>query len=543
MSQEKMGKGGKQHSRKEKMHRKPSGSGRIFITYLLYFFHFIKDFLLNLFCKWYWTNQKVCPSLSRDEHFLTLSVVELAKMIRTRELTSYKLVESYINRINKINPVLNAVVDGPFMEALNEAKSIDMRIANGLVSDEEFNEKFLLGIPFTTKDSTAVNGKLHTLGLLSRKATRSKEDAECIRLVKEAGGIILATSNIPEVNKWQETRNLLIGQTNNPYDVRRTVGGSSGGEAALIAACGTAFGIGTDIGGSIRMPAFYCGIFGHKPTVGIVNTRGCTFRTGKEQSTMVVAGPMTRRASDLLPLMKILVGPENVKLLKLNDKVDVKKLRYFYIRESGELRCSNVASDLQKAMTKVIDHFGEIAESQPSAATLSSIQYTSKMWRYWMTQEPADFNNLLGNGVKLNGFIELTKKIIGKGEFTMASIYSLIDEYLPKENAAKVKEMTRKCDEDLTNLLGDDGILFYHSAPIPAPFHFTPLINVYNFTYWSLFNVLHVPATQVPLGLNSEGIPLGLQVIATRNRDKDCLAVAQELERIFNGWVPPFTFV
>lgn len=116
----------------------------------------------------------------------------------------------------------------------------------------------------------------------------------------------------------------MIGQTNNPYDIRRTVGGSSGGEAALIASCATAFGLGistenicqlcvlrkilflgTDIGGSIRMPAFYCGIFGHKPTVGIINTRGCTFRTGKEQSTMVVAGPMTRKACDLLPLMKV----------------------------------------------------------------------------------------------------------------------------------------------------------------------------------------------------------------------------------------------
>ncbi len=102
----------------------------------------------------------------------------------------------------QINPVLNAVVDGPFMEALNEAKSIDLKIEGGLITDEEFKEKPFLGIPFTTKDSTAVNGKLHTLGLLSRKSVRSKEDAECIRLVKQAGGIILATSNVPEVNKW-----------------------------------------------------------------------------------------------------------------------------------------------------------------------------------------------------------------------------------------------------------------------------------------------------------------------------------------------------
>lgn len=223
--------------------------------------------------------------------------------------------------------MLNAVVDGPFEDALEEAEQIDKRIANGEVSEAEFHEKPFLGVPFTTKDSTAVKGKLNTLGLVSRQTTKAKDDAECVLLTKKAGGIILATTNVPEVNKWQETRNNVIGQTNNPYDTRRTVGGSSGGEAALIASGASCFGLGilsfhikrfrefhqteffinagTDIGGSIRMPAFYCGIFGHKPTVGLINTRGCTFRTGKEPSTMVVAGPMTRYAKDLLPLFKV----------------------------------------------------------------------------------------------------------------------------------------------------------------------------------------------------------------------------------------------
>lgn len=95
---------------------------------------------------------------------------------------------------------------------------------------------------------------MHTLGLVSRKTTVSKEDAECVALAKKAGAIIIATTNIPEVNRWQETRNNLIGQTNNPYDIRRTVGGSSGGEGALISSCASVFGLGTDIGGSIRMP-------------------------------------------------------------------------------------------------------------------------------------------------------------------------------------------------------------------------------------------------------------------------------------------------
>lgn len=102
-----------------------------------------------------------------------------------------------------------------------------------------------------------VCGKLHTLGLLSRKQTTATEDAECVVMAKKAGAIIIATTNIPEVNKWQETRNNLIGQTNNPFDTRRTVGGSSGGEAALIASCASVFGLGTDIGGSIRMPGIF----------------------------------------------------------------------------------------------------------------------------------------------------------------------------------------------------------------------------------------------------------------------------------------------
>lgn len=89
-------------------------------------------------------------------------------------------------------------------------------------------------------------------------------------------------------------------------------------------------------------------------------------------------------------------------------------------------------------------------------------------------------------------------------------------------------------------MLGDDGILLYHSYTSTAPFHYTSLINIYNFSYWALFNVLHVPVTQVPLGLSADGLPLGIQVVATRNRDRDCLAVAAELERAFDGWRPPF---
>jgi len=240
---------------------------------LLALAHILSDRLLEFVLGWYLGDHKrvAGPPSLEQQSLLTKSAVELAQQIRERKLRSYDIVKAYCERIESVNRDLNAVVDGPFPEALEQAREIDRKLAKKEYTDEDFRRKPFLGVPFSTKDSTAVAGKLHTLGLVSRKTERSTEDAECVRLMKKSGAIIIATSNVPEVNKWIESRNMLIGGTNNPYDLRRSVGGSSGGEAALIAACCTGFGLGTDIGGSIRIPAFNCGVFGHKPTSGAVN--------------------------------------------------------------------------------------------------------------------------------------------------------------------------------------------------------------------------------------------------------------------------------
>lgn len=195
---------------------------------------------------------------------------------------------------------------------------------------------------------------------------------------------------------------------------------------------------------------------------------------------MVVVGPITRYAVDLLPLFKvrytfffwtefsiprescrsflvistfhfqILVDPKKAPALKLNEKVDVRKLKYYYIRESGEHKCTPVAKELQANMTKVIKHFESIAETKPVEIKLHGTEQATRLWRYWMTQEPASFSHLLGNGKRLNPFVELAKKLTFTSDFTMGAIYSLIDDVLPKENADKMKEVTRKCDEELT---------------------------------------------------------------------------------------------
>ncbi|XP_036317756.1 LOW QUALITY PROTEIN: fatty-acid amide hydrolase 2, partial [Rhagoletis pomonella] len=343
----------------------------------------------------------------------------------------------------------------------------------------------------------------------------------------------------PEVNKWIETRNILIGQTKNPYDFRRSVGGSSGGEASLISACCTAFGLGTDIGGSIRIPAFNCGIFGHKPSEGVVNMRGCTFRSGDEKNTMVSAGPMSRHADDLIPILKVLIEPKFKKQLRLDEAVNLKNLRYFYIPSNNMMHCNTVGSEEQMLMFKICNHFSNLSGAEVKLASLPHLELSGKMWRYWMTQEKTNFNKLLGNGATLNPFIELFKKLLGRSDFTMAAIYSLIDSLLPEEKEQQIREATRNCKKALDELLGDDGVLFFHSSPRTAPYHYYPLVKFTDFSYFSIFNVLRVPVTQVPMGLNNKGMPMGVQVVASEMNDRLCLHVAKELERTFGGWVPP----
>lgn len=173
------------------------------LGYVIFYAHILKDCLLEWFFAWFWADaRQPCPPLDDGCEWLQRSPFELAAMIRRRELTAQQLFEACMRRINQVNPVVNAIVDGPFADALDEVTRIDARIAAGAITDEEFGRQPLLGVPFTIKDSTAAMGRLHTLGLLSRRNARSDCDAECVRLVRKAGGILLATTNVPEVNMW-----------------------------------------------------------------------------------------------------------------------------------------------------------------------------------------------------------------------------------------------------------------------------------------------------------------------------------------------------
>lgn len=239
----------------------------------LLFIRYLIDLIIDKLFSLYYDQKRVYITKSKNPIVLE-SATSLARKIRKRELQVVDVVQAFIDRIEEVNPITNSLIDNRFEDALKEAKQIDLDISTGQIIDADFREKPFLGVPFTTKESTSVKGLSLTFGILKRRDKKAQYDADCVELLKKAGGICLGVSNIPQLNMWQETSNPIFGLTCNPYNTTRNVGGSSGGEASLLAAGGSPMGIGTDIGGSIRIPAFMCGVFGHKPTSHLISTRG-----------------------------------------------------------------------------------------------------------------------------------------------------------------------------------------------------------------------------------------------------------------------------
>lgn len=206
------------------------------------------------------------------------------------------MLKTFIERVQEVNPLLNCVVDERFTDAMKDAEEADRFIASGQWTEDEIaTKKPFLGVPISTKDCIKVKGMLNTSGLHWRRETRGDDDAPTIKAMRDAGAIPFAITNTSELCMWWESVNCVHGRTNNPYDTNRIVGGSSGGEGSIQGSAASPFGVGSDIGGSIRMPAYFNGIFGHKPSQFIINNDGqFPAPYSDEQKAMLSTGPMCR---------------------------------------------------------------------------------------------------------------------------------------------------------------------------------------------------------------------------------------------------------
>lgn len=474
------------------------------------------------------------------------SASTIAFKIRTKKITSEQVLDSYIARIKEVNPTLNCIVTNRFEEARKEARAADELIKSGTISEETLaKEKPFLGVPFTTKDCIAVKGLIHSSGLVCRKHIRAEEDAAAITRLKHAGAIPIALTNVSELCMWWESANHVHGRTKNPYDTSRIVGGSSGGEGCAQASAASAFGIGSDIGGSIRMPAFFNGIFGHKPSpLAVPNSGQYPEPITDEQNKFLGIGPMCRRAEDLLPILKVISN--NLPRLRLDEPVDIKKIKFYYQESDGGANMvSPVSPDIKELFGRINLHLEKAHGIKTSKVCFSRFVKSAPMWFANMKAPsgptfPEQLTNLKGC---INPWWELLKWIFGRSDHTFIGLATCLLEkggcrYGDDKHQYLVKERDALRLE-LLDILGDDGVLLYPTHPTAAPYHNQPLAKPFNFSYTGLINVLKLPATAIPMGLDRHGLPIGIQAVSNDGNDRLCLAVARELEKAFGGWTPP----
>ncbi|XP_046652428.1 fatty-acid amide hydrolase 2-like [Daphnia pulicaria] len=517
-----------------------------FVRLLLAVFFGIVQIISDAIYWFIYRNKEKTQLPAIEDPILLESATSLAKKIRTQKITSEEVVSVFINRIKAVNPIINCVVDNRFQLALKEAQKADKLIQSGEKDEETLElETPFLGVPFTIKDCFSVAGLHYTSGLVKRKDLIGQFDSDVVALMKKAGAIMLAITNVPELCMWWESLNNVYGRSRNPYDTNRTVGGSSGGEAGLLASGGSPFGIGSDIGGSIRLPAFFNGIFGHKPTSGIVSNHEQQPVAGKVLQTYLVTGPMSRFCSDLLPMYRILAA-DNTKKLKLDEKVSLSKIRYFYVEHFGKNPIlSRVHPDLKEAQRKVVRHIEKTYNVPVQKMKFPKLYHAMEMWSVKMTaagNPPFVAELAMGKG-QISLIAEFLKYCVGQCEHTLFALaMGLLEKLCPPSTHPLSVKMIEMCDElkkELQELLGDDGVLLVPPHPTASFYHNQSLTRPFDFAYVAIFNILGFPITQVPLGLGSWGVPLGVQVIGNLRNDHLTLAVAAELERAFGGWVSP----
>lgn len=234
------------------------------------------------------------------------SAVELAQLIKNRDIGCVELLDLYLARVAQYNPALNAIIVMDEARARARAQEADEALARG----EDWGP--LHGVPMTCKESYNVAGLPTTFGIPNYKDNVATTDALSIQRLKAAGAVIFGKTNVPLRLADFQSYNDIYGTTNNPWNVDRIPGGSSGGTAAALAAGLTGFDVGSDIGGSIRNPAHYCGVFGHKPTWGLMPPRGHALPGILAQPDLSVIGPLGRSADDLELGVRIMAGPDEI---------------------------------------------------------------------------------------------------------------------------------------------------------------------------------------------------------------------------------------
>jgi amidase len=479
------------------------------------------------------------------------TAVGCSAALKAKQVSAVELAQDAIARIERHDAKINAVCVRDFARGLEAARAADAALARG-------ETKPLLGLPMTVKESYNVAGLPTTWGFPPQKDFRPPEDALSITRVKDAGGVILGKTNVPVgLGDWQ-SYNDIYGTTNNPYDLGRTPGGSSGGSAAALAAGYGPLSLGSDIGGSLRVPAFHCGVFAHKPTFGLAAPRGHTpppFPPLPLDRGMAVIGPMARSAADLSLLLDVIAGPDpldtGVAYQLTLPRPRHNALKDFRVLVIDTDRVMPTSVSVHTAIEKLAGNLGKV-------------------------------------GVTVARESPLLPDFAASSRLYMRMLMSFLGAFFPPETIARVQAGAAQLRPDDTSLAAERlrGMVLSHRAwvldegaqgrlraqwrelfktfdavicpimPTPAyPHDHSPeqemrRIDIDGKPYpypdqlaWpGIATLPGLPATAIPVALSPEGLPIGVQIVGPWLEDRTPLRLAELIEREFGGFVPPPAF-
>lgn len=471
------------------------------------------------------------------QSILDLDATELAAKIKQGEYTSYDVVSTYVTHLEKANKHINCLTFDRFDLAKQEAREADLAIQSGQVVGR------LHGVPISIKDCFHVAGMATTSGLPHRKDWIEEQDAEAVALLKQEGAIIIGKTNTPALCFCQETDNKLHGKTNNPWDLSRTSGGSSGGEGALIAVGGAAVGLGADIGGSIRFPSHSNGIVGFKSGKSQVSAVGNFPHVAiEEQDRMLGVGAMAKSVRDARLMNEVLSGHKR-SFVDLDAYTLVVPEREFHI-------------PLNEITAKTLDELRQAlaVDFQVESDKPPYFDPTTVMWQEIMSINGGkQVMKLMSEDSNRNPITEFVwEKLTGKSEVHSYLSWALIGARLFKPSDKRLTEirgLLQKGDEELKQYFAKR-ILILPVYYEPAQKHGKLYGEIFSMTksykkympYVAYANVWGLPALTIPITRDEQNMPIGIQLISVNGNEDALFQLAEYLEETVHKYTRCTTY-
>ncbi len=467
------------------------------------------------------------------------SVVELARLMRARLVSPVEVVEAHLRRIDNLNLQLNAVVTlAP--DALEQAREAENAIIRRSSNDEDVG--VLRGVPITIKDTIETKDLLTTSGSRLRATHVPACDATVVARLRSAGAIIIGKTNASEMAMAYDADNPVFGRTNNPHDLKLSPGGSSGGCAAAVSACLVPASLGSDLAGSIRVPAHFCGVFGLKPTTGSVPLDGHFPIATKAFAYGASFGPLARYVRDLSLLYRVLAGnqtpfdsPAIQKGVQAKQRNELHGKRVAWYAYDGVSVVTDATREAVQAAVRALEQAGMIAfDAQPPGITRAP-----DLWAELFQQAALDDLRKLYSGRENEA-----------GAFVYAVLSSRADATPPQHAPEKLLAAQREqiaLREELLEWMKQTPLIIAPVGAVSAYPHDTRRVTVGDssqsvfrcFSYAQTYNVFGLPCVSIPAGRTRENLPVGVQIIGRPFMEEEVLAAAAIIEEALGGWQPP----